>query len=290
MVETGLGGRLDATNVLNPTVTIITEISMDHAEILGPTLADIAGEKAGIIKPGIPTVIGPLPPAARQVIRQVCRRQKAPLVPLKKDDFSIRRSDLSLSFSANGTSFTRLTPALAGVHQLGNCALVLKAVGELRRGGFSISKSGIRQGLEATRWPGRFQVVPGDKASPTMILDVCHNTGGAAAFVDTFKRTFPSRKAQMIIGFVKRKPHQEMVDLLSQVTGRFWLVPLASRRGVDVIELERNLDWKGVPVRRLARLNTAHRQLTKQLGPDGIGAVVGSHYLVGEFLSRFGEG
>ena len=288
VIETGLGGRLDATNVLRPVLTMITDISLDHAEILGPTLKDIAGEKAGIIKTGVPNVIGPLPRAARTVIATRCRQLGSPLVALAPDEVRINRSTQTLESRIDGLRFRGLSPSLTGSHQLKNTALVLKAVDVLRRSGFDIRKVHVRAGLENTDWPGRFQLVDYGPALPTVVLDVCHNTGGGKAFVDTFKKTFRGRKAQTIVGFVRRKPHQELIDILASMTEQFWLVPLASKRSVDTIELLKTANWSGVPVRRVAQLRTAWRQVLKRTTGDDIVAVIGSHYLVGEFLSRYG--
>jgi len=269
-------------------LNIITDINFDHAEILGPTLKDIAGEKAGIIKPGVPTVIGPLSRAARNVIAARCRQLGSPLVPLARDEVRINCSTQTLESNIDGLRFRRLAPSLPGGHQLKNTALVLKAIEALRYGGFDIRKADVRTGLETTDWPGRFQVVQNSPASPTVVLDVCHNIGGAKAFVDTFRKTFPRRQAQTIVGFVRRKPHQELIDLLASITEQFWLVPLASRRSVDTVELMRTANWNGVPVRRVAQLRTAWKQVRKCTTPDDIVAVIGSHYLVGEYLSRYG--
>lgn len=289
VIETGLGGRLDATNVLSPVMTIITNISIDHAEILGPTLADIAAEKAGIIKPGIPTVMGQIGPEARQVIRRTCAQRKAPLVTLRKNEYSICKTDQSLSFGKGSNRLTNLKPALKGAHQLHNAALVLKAVMVLQEQGFKISKAQARTGLESTSWPGRFQIMRPDPKSSTVVLDVCHNENGARAFVETFEATFPGRKAQMIVGFVQRKAHQEIIDLMARVASRFWLVSLGTKRTVDTADLARELDWHGVPVVRRSRLTTAWSAAVRQASANDIIAIIGSHFLVGEYLERFGK-
>jgi dihydrofolate synthase / folylpolyglutamate synthase len=289
IIETGLGGRLDATNVLQPALTIITDISFDHTEILGPTLRDIAGEKAGIIKSGVPMVIGLLPPEARRVIAATCRERKAALIPLQKIDYTADLDKLSLQFHAETLHFNKVLPSLKGTHQLRNAALVLKAAETLRCRGVRLPKMAVKQGIEHTVWAGRFQIRSGDGHRPTTILDVCHNPGGAAAFADTFKKVFRKRRAQIIIGVVKRKAHQEMIDHLAQVAECFWLVPLKSGRSVDVKELQRSLDWHGVPLVQCGKLDTAWHQLLKITAPDDIIAVIGSHYLVGEYLSKYGK-
>jgi dihydrofolate synthase/folylpolyglutamate synthase len=284
-----LGGRLDATNVLQPLVTVITDISFDHVEILGPTLADIAREKAGIIKPGIPTVIGLLPPEARRIARTVCKELGSPLVTLMKEDFRVDRDGQHLDFLSDGLRFERLAPSLKGPHQLRNAAVALKAIEIIRSQGISLPFRAVRVGIEHTAWPGRFQVVRKGRFSPTVVLDVCHNPGGAAAFVETFRRLFPGRRARFLVGFVKRKAHQEMIDHLARIASEFRLTPLPTRRSMSPRELETTLNWHRVPVVRCARFETAYRKLLKQAGPDDIIAVIGSHYLVGEYLSKFGS-
>lgn len=206
IIETGLGGRLDATNVLEPALTIITDISFDHTEILGPTLRAIAGEKAGIIKPGVPTVIGLLPSEARKVIVSVCREQGAELVALKRSDYAVDLSHLTLAFHSDRLRLDNLAPSLKGTHQLRNTAVVLKAAEVLRRQGVSVSRKAVKLGVERTVWAGRFQIVRGVAKSPPIVLDVCHNPGGAAAFADTFRRVFPGGRPRLLRVLSSAKP------------------------------------------------------------------------------------
>lgn len=286
MIETGLGGRLDATNVLVPALTVITDISMDHTEILGETLAEIASEKAGIIKPGVLNLSGRLPTEAARVIDSTCRKRNAPLQALLPREFVTDDRRLSLDFQSDGLSLKRVTPSLLGVHQLKNCALTLKAVAALRSAGFSIPKTSIRKGLRTVEFPGRFQVLGNGSISPRFVLDVCHNRAGAVAFADTFSKRFPGRGSIVLLGLVKRKEHQGIVDALAPIADSFHLVPLRSKRSCDAAELVKALDWHGRPVTRSARFDTALSRLLKSASSDDIISVVGSHYLVGEFLSK----
>ena len=223
------------------------------------------------------------------MIASTCRRCGSVLEPLKHRDFTPDHGRLRLAFESDGLRFPSLTPSLKGPHQLRNAALVLKAIQVLRRSGLSFSKTAVRRGVEQAEWPGRFQILRNGRYSPTVLLDVCHNPGGATAFADTYRRVFPGRPAQTIIGFARGKAHQEMIDQLARMAKQFWLVPLASSRGVDVRQLERTLDWHGIPIRRSAHLETAYKQVLMDTGSDGIIAVIGSHYLVGEYLERFGR-
>jgi dihydrofolate synthase/folylpolyglutamate synthase len=285
----GLGGRLDATNVLRPVVTVIPDISLDHTEILGPTLADIAREKAGIVKRGIPLVIGLLPAEARRVTAAVCHDLGAPLVSLTRKDFRVDQDDLSLDFMSPDLRISNLVPSLKGPHQIRNAAVVLKTAEVIRRQGISLPLKAVKTGIEHTDWPGRFQIVRKTRSSPTVVLDVCHNPGGAEAFVDTFCRVFPGRRAHVLLGFVKRKAHQEMIDHFAKIASDFRLTRLPTNRGVDPGELVTTLNWRKVPVIKCAWFETAYRRLLKRTGPDDIIAVVGSHYLVGEYLSKYGR-
>ena len=288
VIETGLGGRLDATNVLRPVLTITTDVGFDHMEFLGATLRRIAGEKAGIVKPEVPHLIGLLEREAARVFRDRCKRLEVPLVRLRPGDF---RSDIPrnrLDYLADGHRLKNLAPALLGEHQLRNAALVVKAVEQLRAAGLRIPQRAIREGLSRTAWPGRFHIITG-RRRPTVILDVCHNRGGVEAFVRTFRNRFPNRRAHVLTGLVKRKEHQRMFDSLSRIAVRYDLVPLKTKRSTDLAALMATVDFGSLPVRRHGSLSAAYAKLLKTCRRDDIIAVVGSHFLVGEFLDRFGS-
>ncbi len=289
VIETGLGGRLDASNVLFPLLTITTDISKDHVEILGESLEEIAGEKAGIIKPSTPHLIGRLPRRAENVIRRVCRANGAPFFRLGRKDFDTHLGKMQLDFHSSNMVVDRVRPALIGPHQLVNAAVAIKALEVLKNHhGRSVSKKAIRQGMSEIDWPGRFQVIERE-GQPTLVLDVCHNIGSVLAFVETFKARFPGRTGRMITGFVKRKPHQRMFDSLSEVAESFSLVPLDTKRSTDMKELAASLDWRDMPVRRFGSLRAAYNRLSKISGPDDIICIIGSHFLVGEFLTMIGR-
>ena len=289
MIETGLGGRLDATNVLTPALTVITDISKDHVEILGRTLGKIAFEKAGIIKPGVPNLIGFLPPEAEDVIKKTCRERKSPLVRVKKSKLKVNRRDLTLGYTTDRFTIDRVAPSLVGTHQLKNASLVLEAVNQLNnRRVVSVTKKAAIEGLTHTLWRGRFQIIK-ENGGPTLILDVAHNARGMEAFVDSFQRKFPGRKARILVGFVKRKPHQQMFDSLSAIAEEYLIVPLATKRTIDIDDLMARLRWRGIPRARFGSVRTAARKLMRSAAPDDIRVIVGSHYLVGEFLTLNGR-
>jgi len=287
VIETGLGGRLDATNVLAPLLTITTDISRDHVEILGYSLKKIAFEKAGIIKPATPHLIGLLPPEAEEVMRRRCRLLGTRLHKLSRSNFVAHSDCGRLDFTWNGCHLTKVEPSLYGPHQLSNAALALKSLVIIDALGVKVSRSAMRTGLRTVDWPGRFQIVR-HRGQPTIILDVCHNAGGVAAFVDAFKRRFGDRRAHVVTGFVRRKPHQEMFNLLGGIAEEFHLVPLKTHRRTDLSTLLAQTDFHGVPVRRCRSLRSALDRLLKSCRRDDIIVVAGSHYLVGEYLEKFG--
>lgn len=283
-----MGGRLDATNVLDPLLTLTTDISRDHIEILGDTIDKLAWEKGGIIKPNTPHLVARIRREAMTVINSIARDLKAPLYRLSRNDYHLSVDLTRLDFHDDCLSLENLTVGMPGQHQLHNAALALKSISLLKSHyRLKSSKKSIRIGLKNAVWPGRFQVIkrPGH---PTLILDVCHNAGSVAAYVDAFKRLFPGQKTHILTGFVKRKEHQLMLDLLSRVARSYALVPLATKRTTDIDDLIKQLDWQAIPLQRFGRLRTAYNKLLKSSGPNDIISVIGSHFLVGEFLEENG--
>lgn len=274
--------------MLEPLATIVTDISFDHMEILGGTLRKIAREKAGIIKPGIAHITGILPKEAAVVMKTTCQSRRAPYRPLSRSSFTIAPEKLQLAFQSPEMEFRRLTPSLIGPHQLRNTALVLHVLSQLMREGLPLSKRAIREGIESAMWDGRFQILQ-SPGKPTVILDVGHNAGGVRAFVESFKIKFPGRRAAIIAGIVKKKEHEKMLAALAEVASSIDVVRLATRRSGDTREMRRYVSRLGIPSHRYGRLDRAYKQLVQSLDPDDIIVVCGSHYLVGEFLSRYGR-
>lgn len=286
VIETGLGGRLDATNVLTPLLTITTDISRDHTEILGTSLKQIAFEKAGIIKPSTPHLVSVLPNIANTVIQRRCRELGAPMHRLTKSDFLVKGDTGRFDFRSNGNRLDKLHTTLSGQHQAKNAALALKALTIIDKLGITIPVTAMRDGLKKVDWPGRFQVIK-HRGQPTVILDVCHNPAGVAAFVETFKARYAERKAHIITGFVQRKPHREMFGLLNQIALGFHLVPLKTKRRVDLDDLISQGGFADIPVYRARSLGAAVDRLLKKCHPDDTIIIAGSHYLVGEYLEKF---
>ncbi len=211
VIETGMGGRFDATNILQPCLSIISNISLEHQMYLGGTLSDIAGEKAGIIKPKVPVITGVRQKKALQKIATVARTQKAPLYRLG-GDFRIRRTD-AVSFSYYGLRqrWRNLSPGLRGSHQHQNAALVLAACEILRHQGYTISTADIRRGLTETRWPGRLEVV---STAPFILIDGAHNLAAAKSLARYITDHLADKAIILIIGMLDDKAYPAILKTL----------------------------------------------------------------------------
>jgi len=201
ILEVGLGGRFDSTNVCRPALAIITSISHDHTDLLGNTLAEIAGEKAGIVKHGRPTLSGARAPEARAVIQEICRRRAAPLRELDVD-FHYRHDPGEVTadstrmprvqISTSRRQWPEMEVGLLGEHQAANAALAVAAVEELRQQGMHIGEAAVAAGLAGVRWPARLEVMG---RRPLVVLDCAHNVASVKALIDTLRVSFPSASA-----------------------------------------------------------------------------------------------
>jgi len=218
VLEVGMGGRLDATNVISGSlVSVITKISLDHTQILGSTLAEIAGEKAGIIKQNGIVVTYPQEESALRVIESVCREKNATLryaTPEVFENVDLSPGLLCLEHRRYGAIKTPIT----GVHQVYNAAVALETAEVLRSSGLNIKDSDIIEGFRAASWPGRFELL---SRNPDFYIDGGHNPDGILAFVETFKKIYPGRKAIIIFGVMKDKDYDTMLRELSGIAKRF---------------------------------------------------------------------
>lgn len=252
VVEVGLGGRLDATNVLSPIVSVITSISYDHTMILGNTLAEIAFEKAGIIKPGIPIVLSPQKPESRKVIEEIARERNAQLIdvgkryqysPLERSlgmqSFLIR--DVRSGSGDNGRDTSpvpepvRLEIPLLGDHQVENAATAYAALDEFQSRSLSLSSQAIQQGFANTAWIGRFEILSLD---PTVIVDAAHNRDSAQKLNQTIHTYLPERPVTLVFGASEDKDIQGMLEELMPLVDRLILTRSFHPRSADTNVLE----------------------------------------------------
>lgn len=234
VLETGLGGRLDATNLIAADeCAVITNIGLDHTEYLGDTLAQIAWEKACIIKPGAPVVAYDSEEAAMAVIRDMAEKQGGSLSVAAFGDI------VSLADSLDGQTFRykngpELTMALLGPHQLRNAAAALETVEVLRRRGWNIGDDALTRGFAATRWPARFEVVCRD---PIAIVDGAHNPQGVAALCHAVRHYLPGKRIVCLVGVLADKDWQSMMDMLKEVAVDFVVVQPDSPRALSDVAL-----------------------------------------------------
>ncbi|MEW6244458.1 MAG: folylpolyglutamate synthase/dihydrofolate synthase family protein [Bacillota bacterium] len=279
-LEVGLGGRFDATNVVDrPRVSVITRIGMDHMERLGPTLRHIATEKAGIIKPGCPVVSSPQADEAMEVVcatatsvgsvlRVVGRDMR--VVPLSSD-----LSGQTCSLYSDRLSISNLHVPLIGEHQSINAATAVEAVSS---SGFSVTPDDIRSGIAATRWPGRMEVISRD---PLVILDGAHNPDGANAVVAALARLLPGKRCILVSGVLADKAVSEMASVFARCTRYAVLTRPDSPRALDPHEYGRYMDTANIRWEVSDSIAHAVDRALSLAGPDDFILITGSLYLVG---------
>ncbi len=285
VIETGLGGRLDSTNVVTPLVSVITPIGFDHMDRLGHTIAAIAAEKGGIIKPGVPAVIGARDPEARTVLTSIATQRRS-AVRLIERDFSYRSHSPAhrLDYFGLGLNLERVELGVAGPFQHENAAIALAAVEALRALGWRLEERAIRQGLNAVRWPGRFDVV---SRRPLVILDCAHNELSISALLETIAVELgPQVRPRLIFGCLEDKQWSTMAAMLAPRMGDVTLTRVKPKRPLDPENLL-PLFSAQVPARVIREPIRALEQVMGESAPDEVIVVTGSVYLVGEVYPYF---
>jgi len=301
VLEVGLGGRFDSTNVCQPAVSIITSISFDHTQQLGNTLAKIAWEKAGIVKPGRPVVSGVRLPEPREVIERVCRENHAPLAQLGVD-FHYRheaavvdgghqganapRSPTRVEITTKSRRWPKMELALVGEHQAANAALVVAAVEELRRTGLHIADEAVGQGLAEVQWPARLQVI---RREPLVVLDCAHNVASAQALVNALATSYPlapGGRRLLIFASSRDKDIQGILQVLAPLFDHLFLTQFHnSTRFVAPQQLAELLPDSPRNAHTLCPDTTsAWHQALAMAQPTDLVCITGSLFLAGEFL------
>ena len=286
VLEVGMGGELDSTNIIDvPEAAVIAAMGMDHVKELGPTMADIARAKAGIIKEGGRVVSYGGNPEADEVIAAVCRARKA---SLRQPDFSaIVPGDFGLegqTFSYKGWRGLRIP--LVGAYQMNNAAVVLETVEVLRQRGWNISDEAVRQGLADTRWPARFEVLRRD---PVFIVDGGHNPHGIRATAESLRRLFPGRKITFVTGVMADKDVEHILGLIVPLAEQFFTVRPDNPRAMDAGELAARIEAMGAKATACASVQDGVDRAIQAEGPHGVACALGSLYMSGEVRSCFGK-
>ena len=282
VLEVGLGGRFDATNVVTPMACAITTIALDHQEYLGNTRSSIAFEKAGIIKPWVPVVLGRLEDDAWKTIEQVARERQAPVFRLQEDFCTEEKTLQQFSYRGLGMHYDGLTCALEGRHQLDNAACALALVGAAAPQGIIVTSEAVRAGLRVVNWAGRLEMVD---RRPTILLDGAHNPAAATVLADYLTRSdhaHASRPVVLVLGMMRDKDHRGFIEPLRSLVDEVVLTQADLPRSATAQELRASIGALLPHTHVVSSLSDA-MALARQLATsDGLVCVTGSLMLVGE--------
>jgi len=302
VLEVGMGGRLDATNVVEPRLSIITDISLDHQKFLGNTVAEIAREKAGIIRRGGIVVTLPQQPQANDVVGNTILDldvRGVSAVPYVPPVSPASTSCLVPSSAPAAVPVSRYplhvlgkqilveTP-LAGRHQLRNVALAIAAAEELSKQGLPITPEAIETGIRKTRWPGRFHVVPAQAGAPEYVFDVAHNPAGAWALRSTLSGCYDGRALTFVFGAMRDKAIGEMAEILFPLAHCVVVTRADNPRSATPDAIRQAAARTSADIEEEADVSSALDRARHRAGPGGVIVVTGSIYLVGEAMQLLG--
>lgn len=285
--EVGLGGRLDSTNVIDaPEAAVITNLGLEHTEVLGDTIEQIAFEKAGIIKPGCSVVLYAQSPEAEAVVRDKAEKEGCYILVsdpseerlLSEDVFGQRidyreRRDIELR--------------LIGTYQYNNCALVLDTVDVLRKRGWNIPEQAVRDGLRDVRWPGRFEVLRRD---PLIILDGAHNPNGVQELARCIERFLPGKRIRVVMGVMADKDHAAMIDIISPYAERFVAMAPKYYRSMGSAALAAEIaERTGLPVSDAGDVRTGVKTAWEMADSEHPVVIFGSLYQIGEIMDALAD-
>ena len=324
VLEVGMGGRLDATNVVDPRVSVITDISLDHQKFLGDTVGEIAREKVGIIRPGGVVVTLPQLPEANDVIGNTILELGAravnavPYVPpvspgsseylvpgTEGENLAGGQKPLTAKDAEEGTKFAKTyiyryplavlgeeilvkTP-LVGRHQLRNVALAIAAAVELNQHGFvGITATSIERGIRETDWPGRFQVIAARPDWPEIVIDVAHNPAGAWALRSTLSERYEDRPLIFVFGAMRDKAISEMTEILFPLADRVIATRPENPRAASPEEIQQAAARTGVEIEAIDDVHSAVERARMLARAGTVVVITGSIYLVGEVMGSVG--
>jgi dihydrofolate synthase/folylpolyglutamate synthase len=304
VIEVGLGGRLDATNVIEPIVSVITSLSYDHMHLLGNTLSEIAGEKAGIIKPGVPVVLAPQQREAELVVERVASEMGSPLIRVGHDwlfapgsrglngqslsVWSAAEQPLMDAYvqSAGDDEWTppRFEIPLLGHHQVVNAATAYAALQVANDRGLRVSTDAIRQGFRDVSWPGRFQIL---SQSPTVVVDSAHNRDSALKLRIALDDYFPGRPVTLVFGASADKDIPGMLDELAPRISRLIVTQAVHPRAADPDDMAELGRGHGLRVEVIVPVAAALDRALARRRPDEVILAAGSLFVAGEVLAAW---
>jgi dihydrofolate synthase/folylpolyglutamate synthase len=304
VLEVGMGGRLDATNVVDPRVSVITDIALDHQKYLGDTVGEIAREKVGILRARGVAVVLPQQPEANDVIgntildlgaRAVNAVPYVPPVSPASFEYLVPSTEQGNSgfvyrypLAVLGEQMLVETP-LVGRHQLRNVALAIAAAVELNSQGFSgVTAKSVERGIRETRWPGRFQVMAARAGWPEMVIDVAHNPAGAWALRSALSERYEDRPLIFVFGAMRDKAISEMTEILFPLAERVIATQPENPRAASPEEIQQAAARTGVEVETVEEVKRALERARDLATAGTVVVVTGSIYLVGEVMRSIG--
>jgi dihydrofolate synthase/folylpolyglutamate synthase len=282
VLEVGLGGRFDATNVVSPLACAITTIALDHQQYLGSTLESVAFEKAGIIKPNVPVILGRLPGEARDTIERIAVERDAPVFRLGRDFQVEGETPARFKYSGFDVRYDDLSCPLLGAHQLENCACALSLVESARRDRLAIQEPAIREGFRTVQWEGRLEIVARD---PLTVLDGAHNPAAARALADylrTFRLSNPMSRVILVLAMMRDKDHRGFVELFKGLVDEVVVTQADLKRSATADELLPLVGETWPRARTNTRVSGALGDARHLARPQDLICVTGSLMLVGE--------
>lgn len=283
VIEVGLGGRLDATNLCQAEISIITSIAMDHTEYLGSDLKQIAFEKASIIKPGGTAIANLSEQEVMDVVSQHSQKNDAKLylsgVDFKAEEISHTPKGQIFNYNSKQLFLNHLELPLIGKHQTNNSSLSIRCVEILKEKNKQITEQGIRDGLKSVSWPGRLEVV---NTYPTILLDCAHNPDGVKRLTEALSEYFTYDRCHFILGIMKDKPYCEMIDIISHIADRIIFVKPRQDRSWDLRLLQEKLQKSHKVVEIIEEIHYAMDIAKKTSAPNDLICITGSVFTVAE--------
>jgi dihydrofolate synthase / folylpolyglutamate synthase len=294
VLEVGLGGRLDATNIVDPLISVITDIDFDHQNFLGNTLPEIAREKAGILRPKGTVVLLPQHPIVNETLgKEIMARDARAISAVKHMPSMTPVADDEMNHTAIGNNqFTlavmgkeiKVDFPLVGRHQLRNLALAITAAEELNKFGFHVSAEDIEQGIHSTTWPARFQVIPPADGFPEVVLDVAHNPAGAWALRSALSTFYEGRHLTFIFGAMRDKAIGEIADIIFPLADRVIATNADNPRAASPQQIAELGAHAQTEISQATSVLEALDGACTLAGSKGVVVITGSIYIVGEAL------
>jgi dihydrofolate synthase/folylpolyglutamate synthase len=287
LIEVGLGGRLDSTNIVSPLVSVITNVSHEHRDVLGDSLIEIAREKAGIIKKRVPLVTGIEQEEILLEIERMCRERSVPLYRKGRDFTGDREGAGRFRFTGRRWSLSGVEMSLLGDHQIENATMALGTLETMEDLGFMVNRESIRRGLGQVHWPGRLEIV---HQRPWVVLDGAHNPSGAKALRAGLSQHFASGRHYFLLGIMKDKEVEEIVSILVPLSAEIVVCTPGQVRAASPDRLMRAVEAAGSKGRVIPDVGAGLDALLSMVGRDDLICVTGSFYTIGEARRHLSAG